>query len=163
MKLLLLAAFALALTACQGRVRYRGTAPNAPAAEAAAPAPKADPVPAATPAPAPASSTAQEPDAKAKRLKWAQDEAARLIRESVPLTLEVADGVEKSLPSDRRELENLRTKAKTAHENLSAARELYLRIELDADNQGQLQDRIRKLNDLIATMKGALKRIDSAL
>jgi len=109
------------------------------------------------------SAQAGEPDAKARRSRWAQDEAARLIRESVPLAKEVAEGVERPLPADRRELENLHSKARAAHDNLITARELYMRFEMDVDNQAQLSDRIRRLNDLIGVMKGALRRIEKAL
>ena len=166
MRLLGAAVLALGLAACQHRVRYRSTPPPTDLpSEAAGPAEKPAPAPTPTvtaPASGPATQ-AEEPDAKAKRSKWAQEEAARLIRESVPLTKEVADAIELPLPHDRQELQNLRIKAKTAHENLTTARELYLRVELDSQNQVELAERIKKLNDLISVMKGALKRIDSAL
>ncbi len=155
---------ALALTACQHRVRYRSTPPpTSMPSEAAGPAEK--PAPATPPAPAtgPATPQAEDGDTKAKRAKWAQEEAARLIRESVPVAKEVADTMEQPLTRDRQELQKLRTKAKTAHDNLTTARELYLRVETDSENQVQLSDRIKKLNDLITVMKGALKRIDSSL
>jgi hypothetical protein len=159
MRLLPAALLALLLASCQHRGRYQSSPPADPA-----PPPFESPRTPEKPIPGPEpAAQSNEPDAKARRSRWAQDEAARLIRESVPLAGEVADAVERPLPADRRELENLRAKARTAHDNLSAARELYIRIEADVENQSQVSDRVRRLNDLMGAMKGALKRIEKAL
>lgn len=159
MRFLPAALLGLSLAACEHHARYT---PSPPPDPAPAPAEAARPEEKVGRGPQPAAESG-DPDPKAKRARWAQDEAARLIRESVPLAREVAEAVEHPLPADPRELASLHDKARTAHDHLIAARELYMRVEPDVDNQPQVSDRIRRLNDLIGVMRGALRRIEKAL
>lgn len=100
--------------------------------------------------------TAEQRDA---RVKAGSEEAARLIRECVPLVEEVRGAAEDPSGLDRARRQELRAKAGEAEVRLETARGIYRAIELDSPEQDLIAQRMRSIADALATLRGAARKL----
>ena len=100
--------------------------------------------------------TAEKRDA---RVKAGSEEAARLIREAVPLVDEVHKAIEDPAPRDRVRREELRVKAAEAEAKLLDAGAIYRAVEIDSKEQEEIAQRLRSINDIVAVLRGSLRRL----
>jgi hypothetical protein len=90
------------------------------------------------------------------------NEAARLIRETVPLYKEVADAWERT-PSGKSELRALLAKARKVERNLAAVQMIYLSLPGEGPEQAAVERRTKKVEELTATIKTCIRQIESRL
>ena len=100
--------------------------------------------------------TAEQRDA---RVKAGAEEAARLIRECVPLVEEVRGAAENASAYDRDQRQELRRKAGEAEVRLEHARAVYRAIELDSPEQEQIAGRMKSISEALATLRGAARKL----
>jgi hypothetical protein len=90
------------------------------------------------------------------------DDAARLIRESVPLYKEVADSWERG-PRTRLELEMLLAKARKVERNLASAQMIYLSIPDESPTSKVVEQRTRRIDEILSAIKSTIKQIEARL
>jgi hypothetical protein len=102
---------------------------------------------------------AETPLQRQTRVKQGSEEAARLIRESVPLVEEVNQAAADPSAVDRARRQELRVKAGEAEAMLRDAGAIYRAIELDSAEQEEIANRLRTLADIIAGLRGNARKI----
>lgn len=102
---------------------------------------------------------AEAPARRDARVQAGSEEAARLIREAVPLVDEVGRAIEDPAPRDRARREELRVKAAEAEAKLNDAAAIYRAIELDSKEQGEIPQRLRSIADIVAVLRGSVRRL----
>jgi hypothetical protein len=88
-------------------------------------------------------------------------EAARLIRESVPLYREVAEQWERA--TSKQELRTLLGKARRVERNLAQAQLIYEAAGDDRSDPGAAERRAKQLDELVAAIKTCIRQIESRL
>jgi hypothetical protein len=91
-----------------------------------------------------------------------RQDAARLIRQATPLYQEVAAAAD-ALPSDKEKLRALIAKGRRAQADLSTAAFIYLSLPPEAPDQADVRRRIGQLDEILAALKAALRKMSEKL